>query len=62
MRTQLWRGVYWDERGFERECILVTIKGSRILSGIDRVTREPIPDPPSAIPVSPVEPEDNEPR
>ena len=49
----LWEGVYFDESGFERACILVMLS-DRILTAIDAVTRDPILDPASAIPVSPM--------
>ena len=53
MTFSLWEGVYWDEHGLERACILVMM-GDTILSALDAETRDPILDPASAIPVQPM--------
>ena len=49
----LWEGVYWDDAGLERACILVMM-GDRVLSAIDAETKDPLLDPASAIPVQPM--------
>jgi hypothetical protein len=41
-------GVYWTEENEERECVIVLVDG-RILTALDAVTRERVPDPPAAI-------------
>jgi hypothetical protein len=46
----LWEGVYWDERGYGRACILVMLD-NRVISALDAETREPLRDPPAAIPL-----------
>jgi hypothetical protein len=48
----LWAGVYWDESGFGRSCVLVML-GDHVLSALDTETREPLLDPDSAIPLVP---------
>lgn len=49
----LWEGVYWDEHGLERACVLVMM-GDRVVSALDAVTRDPLFDPTAAIPVQPL--------
>ena len=53
MTFSLWEGVYWDEHGLERACILVMMGGT-VLSALDAETKDPLLDPASAIPVRPM--------
>lgn len=55
IRARLRLGVYWDERNFERRCVILEFGGRRV-NAYDAVTREPIADPPAAIPLDRTEP------
>lgn len=57
LRIRMRTGVYWDEHNVERPCAILEA-GTRRLAVLDARTGEPIPDPPSAIPVAREQPDE----
>jgi len=55
IRTRLRPGIYWDDHNIQRPCVvleMIDVHGEiTIVTALDKVTRDVIPDPPSAIPI-----------